>query len=69
MELPEILFRARSIETGEWIEGNYMHNKRKGEFHAIINIDTNESHKIYRESLEIKNFENKWKKIDGYYYS
>ena len=56
----QIIFRARSKETGEWIEGNYHHNKRKGEYHSISKFDDNIEHKVYRESLQMMGYENKW---------
>jgi hypothetical protein len=56
----EIIFRARSKETGEWVEGNYHHNKRKGEFHAISPKDTNEMVYVYRESLQMKDWDSNW---------
>lgn len=49
--LREIIFRGRSIDTGQWVEGNYHHNIRKAEFHSISPKETNETIKIYRESL------------------
>ena len=59
----EIIFRGRRKDNGEWEEGNYVHNIRKGEFHAIQNKDTNETHKIYRESLQMKNWEGEFENI------
>ena len=58
-----IVFRARSKETSEWVEGNYFHNFRKGEFHAIVDFKTNENTMIYRESLEMKNYEDKFERV------
>lgn len=59
----EIIFRARSKETGEWVEGNYYHNFRKGEFHAIFDKYTNLSTMVYRESLQMKNYEGEWENV------
>lgn len=56
----QIIFRARSKETGEWIEGNYHHNKRKGEYHSISRFDDNIEHTVYRESLQMMDYDNKW---------
>ena len=56
----EIIFRARSVDTGEWIEGNYHHNIRKGTWHAISPKPTNEPIKVYRESLQMKDWDGKW---------
>lgn len=53
----EIIFRARSKETGEWVVGNYHHNKRKGEFHSISPKDTNETIVVYRESLQMLDYD------------
>lgn len=52
----EILFRARRKDNGEWVEGNYHHNIRKGERHTISPKETNEDFEIYRESLQIQNY-------------
>lgn len=60
MNFREIIFRGRSIETGKWKEGNYHHNVRKGEWHGISEKLTNETYKIYRESLQIKDEEGNW---------
>lgn len=59
----EIIFRGRSKETGEWVEGNYFHNKRKGEFHAIIVKMSNDTIRIYRESLQLKDIDGEFKNI------
>ncbi len=58
--LREILFRARSKESGEWVEGNYHHNVRKGTFHAISPKETNETIYVYRESLQMKDYDGTW---------
>jgi len=58
----DVLFRGKSIATGEYVTGNYHHNLRKGVFHAIYDKDTNEETRIYRESLQIKIGEN-WNKM------
>ena len=63
MKPREILFRARRKDTGEWIEGNYIHNKRKGEFHAIQDQDHNDLHFIYRESLQMKDYDGEFRDI------
>lgn len=59
----EIIFRARSKEDGRWVEGNYHHNLRKGEYHFISPKETNENIEVYRESLQIKNYLDKWEDI------
>lgn len=59
----EIIFRGRSKETGEWVEGNYHHNIRKWEYHSIAPKETNIETKIYRESLQIKNYMDEWEEI------
>jgi len=63
MEFLDIKFKARRIDNGEWIEGNYHHNIRKGRWHAISSKDDNESHKIYRESLHMFQWGDEWKEI------
>ena len=63
MSKREIIFRARRKDNSEWIEGNYHHNKRKGEFHIISPKETNENFEIYRDSLHIKNYNNEWEDI------
>lgn len=59
----EIIFRARSIETGEWVEGNYHHNLRKVRYHSISPKDTNEEILVYRESLQWKNYAGEWEDV------
>tara|TARA_R100000656_G_C3952223_1_gene128654 strand:- start:1290 stop:1481 length:192 start_codon:yes stop_codon:yes gene_type:complete len=63
MGVREILFRARSKETGEWVEGNYFHNVRKGVSHNISPKDTNQMIEVYRESLHMKNWDGSWEPI------
>lgn len=64
MSMPrEIIFRGRKKETGEWIEGNYIHNVRKGEFHAIIDKEHNNTHHIYRDSLQMKDYDLEFKDV------
>lgn len=55
MEQKEIIFRARRKDNGEWVEGNYHHNIRKGERHSISTKATNIDVEIYRDSLQLKN--------------
>lgn len=62
----EIEFRARKKEDGKWVEGNYHHQLRKGNCHMIADFDHNVFHEIYRESLEIKDYEGKWRSV-GYW--
>jgi hypothetical protein len=57
MKYRRIIFRARRKDTGEWMEGNYFHNLRKGEDHSIVDFDTNDWHEVYRESLQLRNYE------------
>ena len=57
----EIIFKARRKDNGEWIEGNYFHNIRKGESHSISIKETNISHEVYRESLQMKDFDGEFK--------
>jgi len=59
----EIIFRGRRKDNGEWIEGNYTHNLRKGTCHMIASKDDNINHLIYRESLEMKNWEGKFEAV------
>ena len=59
----EIIFRSRRIDTGEWIEGNYHHNIRKGTFHIIRPKDSNEEIEVYREPLQLKNIIGEWENI------
>ena len=59
----DIIFKGRRKDTGEWIEGNYHHNKRKGTFYSIAEFSTNESYDIYRESLQMKDFDGEFKDI------
>lgn len=63
MNFREIVFRARRKDNGEWVEGNYHHNKRKGEWHAITEFNSNNQHYIYRESLQMKNWGDEWEDI------
>lgn len=58
--LREIIFRGRSIDTGEWVEGNYHHNVRKGTYHSISPKDSNIETRIYRESLQMKDWDGSW---------
>jgi len=59
----EIIFRGRDKESGQWVEGNYHHNLRKGEYHLISPKDTNIGHMIYRESLQMKDRGGEWKEV------
>lgn len=59
----EIIFRARLKETGEWIEGNYHHNIRKGKWHAINEKPSNAGGEIYRDSLQMKNWADEWEDV------
>lgn len=61
--LREIIFRARRIDNGEWVEGNYHHNIRKGKWHGISPKTTNEMFEVYRESLEMKDWDGQWIKV------
>lgn len=60
-----IIFRGRSKEDGCWREGSYVYNTRKGESHNIITRDDNVWHEIYRESLQILNFNNEFVNIES----
>lgn len=62
-KLREIIFRGRGCENGEWEEGNYHHNIRKGEWHGITNKDSNETVMIYRESLQIRGYGAEWEDV------
>lgn len=64
MKFTEIVFKARRKDNGEWVEGNWVHNKRKGEFIAIREFTTNLDYPVYRESLHIKNKFGFWVQID-----
>jgi hypothetical protein len=59
----EILFRGRRKDNGEWVEGNYHHNIRKGEWHGITEKLFNETHLIYRESLQMKDYDGEFKNV------
>lgn len=59
----ELIFRGRSKETGEWIEGKYFPNVRKVTTHSIYEMYTNNLHEIYGESLQLKDFDGKFKDI------
>lgn len=59
----EIIFRGRRKDNGEWIEGNYHHNIRKGTWHGITNKESNETHVIYRESLQLKDLDGEFEDI------
>jgi len=59
----DIIFRARRKDTGEWVEGNYTHNKRKGTFHLIRDFDHNKEFYVYRESLQMKDYDGVFKDI------
>jgi len=59
----EIVFRARRKDDGEWVEGNYHNNKRKGTFHLITEFDSNYQHLVYRESLQMKDYDGEFKDI------
>jgi len=40
--MKQIIFKAKSLESGEWVYGNYVHSKRfEGCFneHRIINLN------------------------------
>jgi hypothetical protein len=55
-----ILFRGRRKDNGQWIEGNYHHNIRKGKWHGVRDKDTNIIQEVYFDSLQILSAENKW---------
>ena len=59
----DIVFRARRKDTGEWVEGNYHHNKRKGVYHLITEFDSNNAYEVYRDSLQMKNYNNEFEDI------
>ena len=59
----EIIFRGRKKDDGEYIEGNYVHNIRKGTFHAIIDKEHNQTYHIYRESLQMMNWALEWEDV------
>jgi len=59
----ELIFRGRRKDNGEWMEGNYFHNIRKGKSHNIVNKDSNEWYVIYRESLQLKDWDGEFKDI------
>jgi len=61
--MSEVIFRARSKDTGNWIEGNYHHNIRKGEMHTIARKETNIAIEVYRESLQLKDSDGEFKDI------
>lgn len=47
----EILFRGQRKSDGQWVEGNYFHNIRKGEGHNIITKHDNEWHEVDPETI------------------
>jgi len=47
----EILFRGKRVDNGEWVEGNYFHNFRKGESNNIIPFNSNQWHEVIPESI------------------
>ena len=59
----EIIFRGRKKDTGEWVEGNYFHNIRKGESHSIFDKESNIDYEIYRESLQMKGYNGEWEQV------
>lgn len=63
MDFREIVFRGRRKDNGEWVEGNFHHNIRKGTFFAISPKNTNLYHEIYRESLQMKDIDNEFRDI------
>lgn len=63
MEPREIIFRGRKKDDGQWVEGNYHHNKRKGTFHAITDFDHNNTYHIYRDSLQMKDYDGEFKDV------
>lgn len=63
MEQRPIVFRARKKSDGKWIEGNYFLNLRKGKSHNIINRVTNEWHEIYRDSLQMMDYDGEFRDI------
>jgi len=64
-ERREIVFRARRKDNGDWVEGNYHHNVRKGTSHTVSPKETNEPHEVYRESLQMRTSDpqNLWEDI------
>jgi len=56
-----IEFRGRRKDNGAWIIGNYVHNLRKDEFHAICEKESNITHFIYRESLQMRDWDGEFK--------
>ncbi len=58
-----IEFRARRKDTGEWVVGNYVHHTRKEEFHAICEKENNTTHFVYRESLQMRDWDGEFKDI------
>ena len=59
----EIIFRARRVDDAQLEDGNYHHYNRKGTWHGISNKDTNETVKVYRESLQMKGWGGEWEDV------
>lgn len=59
-EFTNIAFRARRADNGEWVEGNWHHNFRKGEYTSICDFASNMYYRCYRESLQIRNYWGFW---------
>ncbi len=63
MNFREIVFRARRKDTGEWVEGSFIHSKRKGTHYLIQDPDTNNTYEVYRESLHMKDHNEEWQQV------
>lgn len=59
----ELIFRGRRKDNGEWIYGNYSHITRKCDIHIISDFEHNNDYEIYRESLQLKDYDNEFRAI------
>jgi hypothetical protein len=57
-----IIFRGREKTDGKWVEGNYVHYTRNGDYHIIRTAEDGIEYHIYRDSLQIKRM---WEEEDN----
>lgn len=63
MNFRVIIFRGRRKDNGEWIEGAFIQKLYKGGYFLIYSYDDGTYHPIYRESLEMKDYDDKWMNV------
>lgn len=51
---PYIHFRARRVDDGQWVVGNYIKLYRKSSAEYILEHDTNEEIVVIRDTLQIR---------------